>query len=56
MLRITCARVLRPAPRFAEHNHEVFGGLLGMEEEEVAALYTAGVTSDAPIFAGGTSL
>ncbi len=55
-LERTPARVWRPAPRFAEHNHEVFGGLLGMEEEEVAALYTAGVTSDAPIFAGGTSL
>ncbi|MBI2766224.1 MAG: CoA transferase [Chloroflexi bacterium] len=45
-----------PAPMFAEHNHEVFGGLLGLTPEEVAGLYAAGVTGDEPIFANGTSL
>lgn len=52
----TPAHVWRPAPRFAEHNHEVFGGLLGMLPEAVDALYAAGVTADAPVYAGGTSL
>lgn len=46
----------RPAPLFAEHNHEVFEGLLGMSEAEVRELYDAGVTGDEPIYAAGPQL
>lgn len=46
----TPARLRCPAPMFAEHNHDVFGGLLGMEQDEVAKLYELGVTGDAPIY------
>lgn len=37
-----------PPPSFAEHNHYVFGSLLGLSNEEVAALKAEGVTSSAP--------
>lgn len=47
----TPAAVYRPAPMFAEHNAEVFRGILGLGAEDVAALYSGGVTSDAPIYA-----
>ena len=37
-----------PAPGFAEHNDYVFRDLLGLDEEAVARLYAAGVTTDEP--------
>jgi crotonobetainyl-CoA:carnitine CoA-transferase CaiB-like acyl-CoA transferase len=52
----TPAEIFRPAPRFAEHNHEVFAGLLGLSDEQVRRLYAEGVTGDAPIYAAGPSL
>jgi crotonobetainyl-CoA:carnitine CoA-transferase CaiB-like acyl-CoA transferase len=36
------------APCFAEHNRVVFQDILGLSDEEVAALYAEGVTSDVP--------
>ena len=47
----TPGAIYRPAPMFAEHNREVFAGVLGMAPEEIARLYEAGVTSDEPQFA-----
>ena len=52
----TPAAVARPAPLFAEHNREVFSGLLGMSDAEIEALYAAGATNDAPQYAAGPSL
>lgn len=52
----TPAAITRPAPRFAEHNHEIFEGLLQLTPDEVARLYDEGVTGDAPIYAGGPTL
>lgn len=52
----TPAAVTRPAPLFAEHNHDVFAGILGMEPEEIAELYAAGATSDAPHYVNGPRL
>jgi crotonobetainyl-CoA:carnitine CoA-transferase CaiB-like acyl-CoA transferase len=52
----TPAAIFRPAPRFAEHNHEVFEGLLELPPDEVARLYAEAVTGDAPIYAAGPSL
>lgn len=48
--------IWRPAPLFAEHNHEVFEGLLGLSGGEVQALYDGGVTGDEPIYATGGGL
>ncbi|HLZ72186.1 MAG TPA: CoA transferase [Dehalococcoidia bacterium] len=39
----TPGRVRRPAPTLGQHNAEVFGGLLGIENEELAALKREGV-------------
>jgi crotonobetainyl-CoA:carnitine CoA-transferase CaiB-like acyl-CoA transferase len=52
----TSARVYRPAPLFAEHNREVFCGLLGLSEQHLAKLYECGVTFDEPQYAGGPGL
>ena len=52
----TPGAIARPAPLFAQHNHEVFTGLLGMTEAEIEALYAAGATNDAPQYAAGPSL
>ena len=38
----------RPAPVVGEHNVEVLGGLLGLDDDESAALATAGVIGDRP--------
>lgn len=55
-LEKTPGTIRRHAPMFAEHNREVFEGMLGMGEAEVAALHEAGVTADAPIYQAGPSL
>jgi len=52
----TPAAVHRPAPTFAEHNAEVFGGLLGLNAAEIEALKAEGVTGDHPIYAAGPTL
>ena len=44
------------APTFAEHNSEVFGGLLGIEGETFEQLVADGVTGDHPIYAAGPTL
>ena len=48
--------ITRPAPLFAEHNREVFAGLLGMSDDAIAALYAADATHDDPRYAAGPSL
>ena len=52
----TPGQLVRAAPLFAEHNHEVFRGLLGLDEGQVKSLYAEGVTSDDPIYAGAPGL
>ena len=52
----TPGAIARPAPLFAQHNREVFAGLLGMSDSEIAALYAAGATNDEPEYAAGPSL
>jgi formyl-CoA transferase len=44
----TPAHVRIPPPSFAEHNTWVFRDLLGLSEEEIAALKAEGVTGDVP--------
>ena len=41
--------VVAPAPDFGMHNEEILGGLLGLSEQEQAALAEAGVTATAPV-------
>ena len=52
----TPAAVFRAAPMFAEHNFEVFEGLLGLNEEAVWKLAEDGVTGFEPIYAAGPAL
>jgi crotonobetainyl-CoA:carnitine CoA-transferase CaiB-like acyl-CoA transferase len=47
----TPLRIRRGAPLFAEHNTEVFRKLVGLSDDQIEALYDAGVTSDDPIYA-----
>jgi len=56
LFEATPAAISRAAPRFAEHNEEVFADLLGLGEAEIDALYAAGATADEPIYASGPSL
>ena len=39
----TPARMQRGAPLWGEHNHEVYGELLGLVDEEIAQLISDGV-------------
>ncbi len=52
----TPGAIARAAPLFAQHNREVFAGLLGMSDAEIEALYAAGATNDEPEYAAGPSL
>ena len=45
----TPGRIRMPAPCFAEHNDYVFGGLLGMSQEELAKLAEEGVIATVPL-------
>jgi crotonobetainyl-CoA:carnitine CoA-transferase CaiB-like acyl-CoA transferase len=44
----TPAHIRLPAPMFGEHNRYVFGTLLGLSEDEIAALEAEGVTASTP--------
>jgi crotonobetainyl-CoA:carnitine CoA-transferase CaiB-like acyl-CoA transferase len=45
-------RLRRHSPLFGEHNREILGGVLGLSDEELAELASAGVIGDAPINPG----
>jgi crotonobetainyl-CoA:carnitine CoA-transferase CaiB-like acyl-CoA transferase len=47
-LQVTPASVRSAAPCFAEGNDYVFGRLLGLPEDKIAALYTEGISSLTP--------
>ena len=49
MLSLTPPSVRRPAPRFGQDNAYVFRERLGLDEEAIYALYSEGITADAPI-------
>ena len=51
----TPASVYRPAPLFAEHNHEVFSSL-GLSSIEIENLIELGVTAEEPVYGEGPSL
>ncbi len=39
----------QPAPCFGEHNHYIFGELLGLSDQELADLTQSGIISDHPL-------
>jgi len=45
----TPGRLRLPAPCFGEHNHYVFGELLGMSDEEIGQLADEGVSASEPL-------
>jgi crotonobetainyl-CoA:carnitine CoA-transferase CaiB-like acyl-CoA transferase len=45
----TPLRTNRPAPCFGEHNHYVFGELLGLSDEEIADLTRQEIVSTHPL-------
>ncbi len=53
-LERTPAKFRKAAPTFAESNDEVFGGMLGLSQEEQDALYATGVSAREPSFAAGS--
>lgn len=44
----TPGHIRLPAPGFGQHNSYVLRNLLGLQEEKIAELYAAGITSDDP--------
>ena len=38
-----------PPPLFGEHTRDVLAGVVGLSDDEIDALYDAGVTSEAPV-------
>ncbi len=52
----TPATMQRAAPMFAEHNDEVFRGLLRLSPAEIQDLFDQDITTDGPRYAGGPSL
>jgi crotonobetainyl-CoA:carnitine CoA-transferase CaiB-like acyl-CoA transferase len=55
-LQKTPGTMRRHAPMFAEHNRDVFAGILGMDDAAIAALYERGVTADGPMYQAGPAL
>ncbi len=47
------SRIDTPAPCFGGANRAVLGGLLGLADETLAALYAGGITSEVPVEAHG---
>ncbi|HZQ37960.1 MAG TPA: CoA transferase [Dehalococcoidia bacterium] len=47
------SRIDTPAPRFGGANRAVLGGLLGLADGTLAALYTAGITAEVPVARAG---
>jgi crotonobetainyl-CoA:carnitine CoA-transferase CaiB-like acyl-CoA transferase len=43
----TPARIVRPAPLFGEHNHQILSEL-GLSDDRIAELYAEGITADEP--------
>ncbi len=50
-LHRTPARIIRPAPRLGEHNEYILKELLGLSDEEIAALERDGVIGRVPVAA-----
>jgi MYXO-CTERM domain-containing protein len=48
LLSRTPGHIRMPAPGFAQHNSYVLHDLLGLGEDEIAALYAQGITADEP--------
>jgi len=46
----TDLRIRRPGPRYGADNRYVLSDVMGLSDDEIAALYAAGLTSDAPAF------
>ena len=46
----TPARIVRPAPLFAQHNREILAEA-GLDHAAIAALYASGTTADEPALA-----
>jgi crotonobetainyl-CoA:carnitine CoA-transferase CaiB-like acyl-CoA transferase len=44
--------LVRHAPLFGEHTREILSTLAGLSDDEIDALYEAGVCADAPVNPG----
>ena len=47
-MSVTPGQVRSPSPTLGQHNHEIFGGLLGMSPGEIGSLEEKGVTGTKP--------